>query len=90
MYRWQVQEEQTRRQERRDQDLGIRMREVGAERIRTRGGTIHEALTFREKEAASGRESLRSDVVGAGLLYIRRRQSGSVVDQATSGWESPR
>jgi len=27
-----------------------------------RGGKIHEALTFGEKEPASGHESLRSDV----------------------------
>jgi len=55
-----------RRQEGRDQDCGIRMREAGAERIGTRGGKIHEALTFGEKEPASGRESLRSDVVRVG------------------------
>jgi len=34
----------------------------------TRGGKIHEALTFEEKELASGRENLRSDVVRAGEL----------------------
>jgi len=42
------------------------MREAGAETIGTRGGKIHEALTFGEKEPASGRESLRSDIVRAG------------------------
>jgi len=55
----------------------------------TRGGKIHEALRFGEKEPASGRESLGSDVVRAGESWIRRRQGGRVVDQATSGRESP-
>ena len=66
MYMGQDQEEQTRRQEGRDQDRGIRTREAGVETIETRGGKIHEPLTFGEKEPASGRESLRSDVVRAG------------------------
>jgi len=44
----------TRRQDPRDQDRRIRTREVGAEHIGMRGGKMHEALTFGEKEPASG------------------------------------
>jgi len=61
-------EQQTRREEGRDQDCVIRTREAGAEIIRTRSGQIYEALTLGEKKPASGRNSLRSDVVGAGEL----------------------
>jgi len=68
MYRGSDPEEQTRCQEGRDQDRGIRTRKAGGERIGTRGGKIHEALTFGDKEPASGRESLRSDVVRVGEL----------------------
>jgi len=56
----------TRRQDRRDQDRGIRTREVGAENLGMRGGKMHQALTFGEKEAASGRESPGSEGVRAG------------------------
>ena len=35
-------------------------------KIWTRGGKMHEALTFSEKEPASGREGPRSDGVRAG------------------------
>ena len=44
----------------------IQKREVGAEKIGTRGAKIHEALIFGEKEPASGRESIRSGGVRAG------------------------
>jgi len=44
----------------------IRTREAGAEKIGTRGGKMHEALTFSEKEPVSGRESIRSGGVRAG------------------------
>ena len=56
----------TRRQDRRDHDRGIWTREVGAENIGIRGGKMHEALTFGEKEPASGRESPGSEGVRAG------------------------
>jgi len=56
----------TRLQDRRDQDRGIRTREAGAENIGMRGGKEHEALTFGEKEPASGQESPRSEGVRAG------------------------
>jgi len=59
MYMGYHQEEQIRHQEVRDQDRGIRTREEEAERIRTTGGKIHDALTFGEQEPASGRERLR-------------------------------
>jgi len=42
------------------------MREAGAEKIRRRGGKMHKAVTFGEKQPALGRESLRSDGVRAG------------------------
>ena len=44
----------------------IRTREAGAEKIGTRGGKMPEALTFGEKEPASGRGSIRSGGVRAG------------------------
>ena len=56
----------TRRQDQRDQDRGIRTREVGAENIGMRGGKMHEALTFGDKEPASGQESPGSEGVRAG------------------------
>jgi len=55
-----------RRHEWREQDRVIRTREGGAEKIGTRVGKMHEALTFGEKEPASGRESVRSGSVRAG------------------------
>jgi len=60
----------TRRQDRRDQDHGIRTREVGAENIGMRGGKMKEALTFGEKEPASGQESPGSEGVRAGESWI--------------------
>jgi len=39
------------------------MRSAGCENLRTRDLKISEALTFAEKEPASGRESDRSDAV---------------------------
>jgi len=68
----------------------IRTREAGAEKIRTRGGKMHEALMFGEKEPASGRESIRSGGVRAGDPWIRRRQGGRPLDQAASGRETLR
>jgi len=56
----------TRRQDRRDQDRGIRTREVEAENIAMRGGKMHEALTCGEKEPASGQEGPGSEGVRAG------------------------
>jgi len=56
----------TRRQDRRDQDRGIRTREVGAENIGMRGGKMKEALTFGEKEPGSRQESPGSEGVRAG------------------------
>ena len=53
----------SRRQEGRDADRGIRTRSAGCENIRTRDLKISEALTFAEKEPASGQESHRSDAV---------------------------
>ena len=50
----------------REQDLVIRTSEAGAEKNGTRGGKMHEALTFGEKESASGRESIRLGSVRAG------------------------
>jgi len=54
----------------------IRTRKAGAEKIVTKGGKMHQALTFGEKEptsggrvfdhAASGRETLRSGGIRAG------------------------
>jgi len=46
-----------RSQDRREQDPGIRTRKVGAENIGIRGGQMYDALTFCEKETASGQES---------------------------------
>jgi len=66
MYRGYDQEEVARRHEWREQDRVIRTSEAGAEKIGTRGGKMHEALTFGEKEPASGRESIRSGGVRAG------------------------
>ena len=56
----------TRRQDRRDQDRGIRTREVGAESFGMRGGKMKEALTFGQKEPASGQENPGSEGVRAG------------------------
>jgi len=56
----------TTRQDRRDQDRGIRTREVGADNIGMRGGKMKEALTFGEKEPASAQESPGSEGVRAG------------------------
>jgi len=56
----------TRRQDRRDQDRGIRTRKVGAENIGMRGGKMHEALPVGEKEPASGQESPGSEGVRGG------------------------
>ena len=75
----------TRRQDRRDQDRGIRTREVGAENIGMRGGNMKEALTFGEKEPASGQESPGSEGVRAGEAWIRRRQNAKAVHQTQSG-----
>jgi len=55
----------TRHQYRRDQDRGIRTKEVGAKNIGMRGGKMNEALTFGEKEPASGQESPGSEGVRA-------------------------
>ena len=44
----------------------IRTREPGAEKIGTRGGKMHEALMFGQKEPASERESIRSGGFRAG------------------------
>jgi len=68
----------------------IRTREAGAEKIRTRRGKMPQALTFGEKEPASGRESIRSGGVRAGDPYIRQRQGGRPLDQAASGQETLR
>jgi len=68
----------------------IRTREAGAEKIGTRGGKMHEALTFGEKEPASGRESIRSGGVRAGDPEIRQRQGGRPLDQTASGRETLR
>ena len=85
MYRGGYQEEVTRHQERRDQDRGIRTRKEGAENLVMRGERISEALTFGEKDPASGRESTRSGGVRAGEHKIRRRQNAKVVHQTQSG-----
>ena len=53
----------SRRQEGRDADRGIQTRSAGCENIRTRDLKMSEALTFAEKELASGLESPRSDAV---------------------------
>jgi len=53
----------SRCQEGRDADRGIRTRSAGCENIRTQDLKMSEALTFAEKEPASGRESHRSDEV---------------------------
>jgi len=45
----------------------------------------HEALTFGEKEPASGHKSLRSGHVRKEELKIRGHQDGRVLDQAASG-----
>jgi len=68
----------------------IRTREARAEKIGTRGGKMHKALTFSEKEPASGQESIRSGGVRAGKYSIRRRQRGRPLDQAASGRETLR
>ena len=60
----------TRRPDRRDQDRGIRTREVGAESIAMRGGKMHEALTFGEEEPASGQGSPGSEGIRAGESWI--------------------
>ena len=75
----------TRSQDRRDHDHGIRTREVGAENIGMRGGKMKEALTFGEKEPASGRQSPGSEGVRAGQAKIRRRQNAKAVHQTQSG-----
>ena len=41
-------------------------REAGAEKIRTRGEKMHEALTLGEKAPESGRECIRSGGVRVG------------------------
>ena len=61
MYSGQDQEAQSRSQEGRGHDRGIRTRETRAERVGTRGGKMSEALKFGEREAASARKTLRSD-----------------------------
>ena len=53
----------SRGQEGRDADRGIRTRSAGCENIRMRDLKMSEALTFAEKEPASGRESHGSDAV---------------------------
>ena len=53
----------SRRQAGRDADHGIRTRSAGCENIRMRDLQMSEALTFAEKEPASGRESHRSDAL---------------------------
>ena len=50
-----------------------------------RGGNIHEALTFGEKEPASGRESLRSGDVRTEESCMRRRQNGIAEHHTQSG-----
>jgi len=66
MYRGKDQEAVARRHEWREQDRVIRTREAGAEKIATRGGKMHESLTFGEKEPASGGEGIGSGGVRAG------------------------
>jgi len=44
----------------------IQTRDADAEKIRTRGRKMHEALTFCEQEPVSGRESIRSGGVRVG------------------------
>jgi len=74
----------TRRQDRRDQYHGIQTREVGAENREMRGGNIHKALTFGEKELASGQECPGSEGIWPGVSWIRRGQGGRSLDQAMS------
>jgi len=74
----------TRREDRRDQDRGIRTREVGAENIGMGCGKMHEALTFGVKEPASGQESPGSEGVRPGESWISRRQGTRSLDQAMS------
>ena len=74
-----------RRQEGRDAERGIRRRSAGCENIRTRDLKMSKALTFAEKEPASGRESQRSDPVRTQEWRTRRSRNGSVVDQGESG-----
>ena len=71
MYRRGDREEVTRCQQQRDQDRGIRTREVGAEHIVMRGRKMEEVQTFGEREPASGRESPGSEGVRVGEAYIR-------------------
>ena len=51
------------RQEWREADCGIWTRSAGCENIRTQDLKMSEALTFAEKEPASGRERDRSNAV---------------------------
>ena len=74
----------TRHQDRRDQYRGIQTREVGAENMGMRGGNIHKALTFGEKELASGQECPGSEGVWAGVSWIRRGQGRRSLDPAMS------
>ena len=80
----------TRRQDRRDQDRGIRTREVGAESFGIQRANMPEALTFGEKEPASGQESPGSERIRAGESWIRKHQGGRVLDLKASGREKPR
>jgi len=75
----------SRRQEGRDADHGIRTRSAGCGNIRTRDLRMSEALTFAEKEPASGRESHRSEAVRMQLRRTRRSRTGRVIDQGESG-----
>ena len=75
----------SRRQEGRDADCGIRTRSAGCETIRTRDLKMSEALTFAEKEPASGRESHRSDAVRTQWRRTQHSRNGRVVDQGESG-----
>ena len=53
----------SRREEERDAAHGIWTRSAGCENIRLRDLKMSEALTFPDKEVASGRESHRSGAV---------------------------
>jgi len=76
----------TRGQERRDQEVGIRTREVRAENISMQGRKMHDALTCGEKEQVSEHESSRSEGIRAGESWIRRPQKTKEVHQMQSGW----
>ena len=75
----------SRRQEGREADRGIRTRSAGCENISMRDPKMCEALTFTEKEPASGQESHRSDAVRTELRRPRRSRNGRVVDPGESG-----